>query len=381
MLAEAGIPFEVVPGVTAGVAAPAYAGIPVTHREVAGGVAFVTGHESKGSEIDWAGARRVPRDARLLHGRPHAAAHRRAADRARPRRRPSPPRWSSAGRSPGSARSLTTLADVAERARAEGIRAPAITLVGDVAGVAGSSSRGWSRGRCTAAPSPSPARGRRRARWPGGCGPSAPTSSRRRRSASSRWPTRSRRSTATTSCASRRRTAPTCCSTACATRAPSPGRTVAAIGPGTARALRGPRDRARRRARAGGGRGARRGAGGRPGVPRAGGACGRGAGRASRRAARARRAGRRRGAVRDRAPSRSTTPRATRRAPPTTCSSRLPRPCASSSRPAARSTGRGWSRSAPRRARSCVRMAPSPTWKPRRTLPMASIEALLDDVR
>jgi uroporphyrinogen III methyltransferase / synthase len=45
-LAEAGIPFEVVPGVTAGVAAPAYAGIPVTHRGVATSVTFVTGTEA-----------------------------------------------------------------------------------------------------------------------------------------------------------------------------------------------------------------------------------------------------------------------------------------------------------------------------------------------
>src|SRR4051794_2087227 len=55
-LAQAGVRFEVVPGVTAGVAAPAYAGIPVTHRDAASAVAFVTGHEDPdkpGSALDW----------------------------------------------------------------------------------------------------------------------------------------------------------------------------------------------------------------------------------------------------------------------------------------------------------------------------------------
>ena len=55
-LAAAGIPFEVVPGVTAGVAAPAYAGIPVTHRDAASAVAFVTGHEDPSKPepvLDW----------------------------------------------------------------------------------------------------------------------------------------------------------------------------------------------------------------------------------------------------------------------------------------------------------------------------------------
>jgi uroporphyrinogen III methyltransferase/synthase len=55
-LRAAGVPFEVVPGVTAGVAAPAYAGIPVTHRGAASAVAFVTGHEDPdkpASALDW----------------------------------------------------------------------------------------------------------------------------------------------------------------------------------------------------------------------------------------------------------------------------------------------------------------------------------------
>ncbi len=51
-LREIGIDFQVVPGVTAGVAAAAYAGIPVTHRGLAAGVAFVTGHTREETRSD-----------------------------------------------------------------------------------------------------------------------------------------------------------------------------------------------------------------------------------------------------------------------------------------------------------------------------------------
>jgi uroporphyrinogen III methyltransferase/synthase len=56
VLHRAGIPFEVVPGVTAGISAPAFAGIPVTHRNVASSMALITGHEdpTKGrSSLAW----------------------------------------------------------------------------------------------------------------------------------------------------------------------------------------------------------------------------------------------------------------------------------------------------------------------------------------
>ncbi len=62
-LRAAGIEFEVVPGITAGVAATAYAGIPVTHREDASAVAFVTGHEDPEKDetvLDWEALARFP---------------------------------------------------------------------------------------------------------------------------------------------------------------------------------------------------------------------------------------------------------------------------------------------------------------------------------
>jgi uroporphyrinogen III methyltransferase / synthase len=137
VLRAAGIPFEVVPGVTAGVAAAAYAGIPVTHRDRASAVAFVTGHEDPDkpeSAIDWEalarfpgtlvfymGVRQLPRIAERLiaHGRPgdEAAA---AIER---------------GTLPGQRTLVATLATLPARAEEEGLRPPTIALVGPVAGL------------------------------------------------------------------------------------------------------------------------------------------------------------------------------------------------------------------------------------------------------
>jgi uroporphyrinogen III methyltransferase/synthase len=54
-LNAAGIPFEVVPGISAALAVPAYAGIPVTHRGCAASFAVVTGHDVSDSAVNWSG--------------------------------------------------------------------------------------------------------------------------------------------------------------------------------------------------------------------------------------------------------------------------------------------------------------------------------------
>ncbi len=135
VLAQAGIPFEVVPGVTAGVAAPAYAGIPVTHRDVASGVAFITGHEDQSkpeSAIDWPALARFPGTLVFYMG---VRSLPRIAERLVAEGRPpdEPVAVVERGTLPGQRTLLATLADVAERAAAERIRPPAITLVGEVA--------------------------------------------------------------------------------------------------------------------------------------------------------------------------------------------------------------------------------------------------------
>ncbi len=134
-LREAGIEYEIVPGITAGVAAPAYAGIPVTHRELASGVAFVTGHEDPDkpeSMLDWAALARFPGTLVFYMG---VRALPRIAERLQAEGRPpqEPVAVVERGTLPGQRTLLATLADVADRAKEEQIKAPAVTLVGPVA--------------------------------------------------------------------------------------------------------------------------------------------------------------------------------------------------------------------------------------------------------
>jgi uroporphyrinogen III methyltransferase / synthase len=134
-LAAAGVAFEVVPGITSGVAAPAYAGIPVTHRDAASAVAFVTGHEDPDkpdSALDWDGLARFPGTLVFYMGiRNLPLIAERLTDAGRD------PSEAVAvverGTHPGQRTIVDTLDGIAARAEAEEIRPPAITLVGSVA--------------------------------------------------------------------------------------------------------------------------------------------------------------------------------------------------------------------------------------------------------
>ncbi len=74
-LQEAGVPFEIVPGISSAIAAPAYAGIPVTMRHDALAVTIVTGHEdpSSGRTVDWEGVAAVGGTIVVLMGAARAA--------------------------------------------------------------------------------------------------------------------------------------------------------------------------------------------------------------------------------------------------------------------------------------------------------------------
>ena len=134
-LREAGVEFEVVPGVTAGVAATAYAGIPVTHRDDASAVAFVTGHEDPEKEesaLDWEALARFPGTLVFYMGVKRLAENTAALIEAG--RDPDEPAAAiERGTWPGQRTVSATLRTIAEVVGREEIKAPALIVVGEVA--------------------------------------------------------------------------------------------------------------------------------------------------------------------------------------------------------------------------------------------------------
>jgi uroporphyrinogen III methyltransferase / synthase len=134
-LAEAGVRFEVVPGVTAGVAAPAHAGIPVTHRDAASAVAFVTGHEDPAkpeSALDWPALAAFPGTLVFYMG--VRALPSIAAGLIQSGRAPTEPAAVvERGTLPGQRTVTGPLEQIAALAEEAGIGPPAVTIVGPVA--------------------------------------------------------------------------------------------------------------------------------------------------------------------------------------------------------------------------------------------------------
>jgi len=132
-LAKAGVAFEIVPGITAGIAGPAYAGIPVTHRGLATCYTLITGHDAealetededlsqlllRGTLVFYMGVRNLPRIARQLMAL------------GRPAETPAAViQW---GTQPRQRTVIGTLADIASKAKDEAIQPPAVIVVGNV---------------------------------------------------------------------------------------------------------------------------------------------------------------------------------------------------------------------------------------------------------
>lgn len=133
-LARAGIEFEVVPGITSAIAAPAYAGIPVTDRRHCSGVSFVTGHRhpsDQASTVDWGALAATSETLVVLMGMRHLGAIARALiEGGRPASTPTAViQW---GTREDQQVVTAALDMIGETAAASGIGAPAIVVIGDV---------------------------------------------------------------------------------------------------------------------------------------------------------------------------------------------------------------------------------------------------------
>jgi len=131
-LAEAGIPFEVVPGITAALGAAASALIPLTHRDLSSDVTFATAHELSGSGGRSAWPRLVSSGTLVLYMGARALAANLARLVEHGRAPATPAAWIGSATRPEERVVVGTLADLAARVAAERHDGPAIVVVGEV---------------------------------------------------------------------------------------------------------------------------------------------------------------------------------------------------------------------------------------------------------
>ena len=134
-LAEAGVEYEIVPGVTAALGAAAYAGLPLTHRKYASAVAFITGHEKPGkteSSLDWAALARFPGTLVVYMGvaRLPNVVHNLLENGMAPDTPAAAVQWATTGRQRTVEAPLSGLAEAVAEA---GLKAPALLFIGATA--------------------------------------------------------------------------------------------------------------------------------------------------------------------------------------------------------------------------------------------------------
>src|ERR1035437_6769155 len=133
-LADARVPFEVVPGVSSFVAVPTYAGIPVTHREHSSKLSIITGHEDltkEGASIDWRQVAQEPGTKVIMMGteRIGQIAERLVAGGMKKETPVAMVSWGTLGRQHSIEGTLATIADVAAKTH---FAPPSVAIVGDV---------------------------------------------------------------------------------------------------------------------------------------------------------------------------------------------------------------------------------------------------------
>src|SRR5881296_2342572 len=134
VIADAGIPFEIVPGITSSIAGPAYAGIPITHRAHNSHVTFFTGHEDPSkteSAIDYAALAKLGGTQVMLMGVERLGAI--TNEMLKQGVRSDLPVALIRSATSGQQETLTgTLSNIAQQAVANGFEAPAVAVFGDV---------------------------------------------------------------------------------------------------------------------------------------------------------------------------------------------------------------------------------------------------------